>query len=359
MRQFCARDPPDPNRQDYLTTSAYVRFKDADRKLDDIDFRLVWLLRKLAVVRKEPFIGDMAILVDEMQRLLDKEPRAANKMTSYLKALIADLAIFTECHKQTDLYQPWAHSFMSDMLCYDDHLAERWTAFRKHWEPFYLSFGRTSFGKGSLSALGKELTKPFDYPVARMRTKENVRLMQLAEANLDALWARLDALMRPHADEYPGTVIAQAILRPHILQRTPEWTPPTPRKVAAIPNASLCVVTNALPGQLLHEKAGAKPTDGPETTITPSKKIKARGSPTKAARAPATETKTASTEHVAAQLKTVEADKRSFNVFRTLFFHLSSDAAPGEVPWKEFVHALVSVGFAAQNFYGSVWQFTP
>ena len=34
-------------------------------------------------------------------------------------------------------------------------------------------------------------------------------------------------------------------------------------------------------------------------------------------------------------------------------------STPGEVPWNDFLHAMVSVGFKAMKLYGYVWQFQP
>lgn len=32
---------------------------------------------------------------------------------------------------------------------------------------------------------------------------------------------------------------------------------------------------------------------------------------------------------------------------------------PGDTPWTDFLHAMVSTGFSAQKLQGSAWQFTP
>ena len=58
-------------------------------------------------------------------------------------------------------------------------------------------------------------------------------------------------------------------------------------------------------------------------------------------------------------LKQIAVDKRALKVFKTLFFVSSASSQPGEIPWTDFVHALVAVGFTAQKLYGSAWQFVP
>ncbi|KAI8240831.1 hypothetical protein K4K55_000301 [Colletotrichum sp. SAR 10_96] len=48
----------------------------------------------------------------------------------------------------------------------------------------------------------------------------------------------------------------------------------------------------------------------------------------------------------------------AFKVFRTLFFDPNITSHPGQVSWKDFLHAMTGTGiFAAEKLYGSVWQF--
>jgi hypothetical protein len=44
---------------------------------------------------------------------------------------------------------------------------------------------------------------------------------------------------------------------------------------------------------------------------------------------------------------------------KTIFFTPSISATPGEIKWIDFLHAMVWVGFAPEQLYGSVWHFTP
>ena len=54
-----------------------------------------------------------------------------------------------------------------------------------------------------------------------------------------------------------------------------------------------------------------------------------------------------------------ELDQRALKVFKTLFHQQSVSATPGEVAWKDFLHAMVSTGFIPEKLYGSAWQFQP
>lgn len=51
--------------------------------------------------------------------------------------------------------------------------------------------------------------------------------------------------------------------------------------------------------------------------------------------------------------------KRALAVFSVMFHTQSSHDGQGEIDWKDFLHAMTAVGFAAEKLYGSVWHFSP
>jgi hypothetical protein len=55
----------------------------------------------------------------------------------------------------------------------------------------------------------------------------------------------------------------------------------------------------------------------------------------------------------------IAVNKRPMQVFRRLFHSPNSPDQPGEIAWREFLHAMVSVGFNAEKVHGSAWQFWP
>ncbi|KAF4961723.1 hypothetical protein FGADI_86 [Fusarium gaditjirri] len=54
-----------------------------------------------------------------------------------------------------------------------------------------------------------------------------------------------------------------------------------------------------------------------------------------------------------------KVDRRALKTFPILFCDPDVTSTPGEVPWNDFLHAMASVGLAAEKLYGSVWQFSP
>ena len=51
--------------------------------------------------------------------------------------------------------------------------------------------------------------------------------------------------------------------------------------------------------------------------------------------------------------------RRAWKVFSTMFHMPSEKDHVGEINWGDFLHAMTSIGFAAEKLHGSAWQFTP
>jgi hypothetical protein len=69
-------------------------------------------------------------------------------------------------------------------------------------------------------------------------------------------------------------------------------------------------------------------------------------------------------EHLAEDLgdapTTFQVDRRALRNFGALFHTPSQHRAPPrEVAWADFLHAMTSLGFSAENLNGSSWEFTP
>jgi hypothetical protein len=60
------------------------------------------------------------------------------------------------------------------------------------------------------------------------------------------------------------------------------------------------------------------------------------------------------------QIKTTfYLDKRSYEVFQTLFSNPRNKNVPRDVRWVDFLRAMTSLGFSVDSLNGSAWQFTP
>jgi hypothetical protein len=54
-----------------------------------------------------------------------------------------------------------------------------------------------------------------------------------------------------------------------------------------------------------------------------------------------------------------KVDKRTHKVFKALFHSPYNSYLPSEVPWLDFLHAIVALGFSAEKAHGSAWNFFP
>jgi hypothetical protein len=52
-----------------------------------------------------------------------------------------------------------------------------------------------------------------------------------------------------------------------------------------------------------------------------------------------------------------DLDKRSRKAFRAVFHSGFTGNIPSEIPWTDFLHAMVQMGFSAEKLHGSAWQF--
>ncbi|KAJ0159167.1 hypothetical protein CTA2_10202 [Colletotrichum tanaceti] len=218
--------------------------------------------------------------------------------------------------------------------------------------------------------------KRFAYPSEKRRTKATTAVMIQSEANLDAFWAVIDRLLGgTNEGVLRDTATARFLSNKGDLQRTPEWVDdPTP--AIAEGQGRRGDGHGGAPGRseeafespfvtLPFQDDGRPPVIPKRTSNLPSAKTKTRGQPSsqEPPPPPPPETAAASPAAESAQRSTptrplVRVDARSLKVFRTLFFDPAVSSHPGEIAWKDFLHALTSTSmFAAEKLYGSVWQF--
>lgn len=122
-------------------------------------------------------------VLDELQRMMDCEPKIKDFITPLVASEISDLAIIAECLRQVDTYQPWANMFEDQVVDQEDRIEEDQVRFRR-------PTGKVVHAiKGSDSVLARFGTPEGDkfyYPVGKRKSKENTEALRHAELNLDA-----------------------------------------------------------------------------------------------------------------------------------------------------------------------------
>ncbi|KAK2730623.1 hypothetical protein CKAH01_02451 [Colletotrichum kahawae] len=321
-------------------------------KMGKIETHLTWLLRTLWEDGQNLFLASMPLVLDELERLLHAEPRAKELVSPYIASVIGSLSIISHCISQLDLYHPWAQSYDSMMVDREDGLKKE--------------FAVQTAGRAKVMAVLKEsnvlpaarLAEPsnnrFAYPSEKRRTKAVTATLIEAERNLDAVWAAVDRLILEKAGGLWMDAVRHVLEHNRSLQRTPEWVDEPAASGERKPKAKATDVQTDMVyrplSTLYFEKSGEAAED---VSQPPKMKKKTKGV------AAETSTPTADTDtHNEPALSPIRVDARSFKVFRTLFFDPNVTSHPGQVSWKDFLHAMTATGiFAAEKLYGSVWQF--
>ncbi|KAF5487168.1 hypothetical protein CGCS363_v013026 [Colletotrichum siamense] len=347
MRRFVTRDPP------VNATFISIKMK-GGVKMNKIETQLMWLLRTLWEDGQNLFLASMPLVLDELERLLHAEPQAKELVSPYIASVIGNLSIISQCISQLDLYQPWARSYESKMVDRGDVLKAE--------------FAMQTTGRARVMAVLKEsnllpaarLAEPsnnrFTYPSEKRRTKAITATLIEAERNVDAVWATVDRLIREKAGGLWMDAVRHVLEYNRSLQRTPKWVDEpeaTGEKKPKPTDVQTDMIYRPL-STLYFEKSGEAAQD---VTRPPKTKKKTKGAASQdlAETSIPTADADASNEPVSSPIC---VDARSFKVFRTLFFDPNVTSHPGQVSWKDFLHAMTGTGiFAAEKLYGSVWQF--
>ncbi|EQB48750.1 hypothetical protein CGLO_11994 [Colletotrichum gloeosporioides Cg-14] len=330
MRRFFARDPP--------VNASFIGIKmKGGVKMNKIETQLTWLLRTLWEDGQNLFFASMPLILDELERLLHAEPQAKELVSPYIASVIGSLSIISQCISQLDLYQPWARSYVSKMVDREDGPKKE--------------FAVQTAGRAKVMAVLKEsnvlpaarLAEPsnnrFAYPAEKRRTKAVTATLIEAEMNLDAVWAAVDRLILEKAGGLWMDAVRHVLEHNRSLQRTPEWVdePVTGEKKPKSTDKSGEAARDLSQPPKAKKKTNRVTSQEPAETSTPTADAETRKEPA---------------------LSPIRVDARSFKVFRTLFFDPNVTSHPGQVSWKEFLHAMTGTGiFAAEKLYGSVWQF--
>ena len=353
LRPYFVREIP----QDRMSNIIQVTSK-SQNKLDNAQKELLWLLETLWQDDYALFLMRMTTTVDELERLIQSEPKASASISSHVAEILSDLSILTEALRQLSIYQPWARTFENALVDREDEIKKEYADHTKDWK--WLLGATDGPDRLKIINLGKPTEQKFHYPVEKRRTKDNVEAMREAEKNLDAFWAAVDGNMRKRAGhKLDGTALKNLLAQSKILQRTPEWVELDKKRENQESERGvelLCKPLSELYFDLEHRTE--RTIDRSRAAEISAVKNKTRGTP----RLDSTKVESPDDAYLVSQQDvqpTFSVDARALKTFRTLFHTPSVSATPGEVPWTDFLHAMVSVGLVPEKLYGSVWQFSP
>lgn len=356
-RKYFVRQPP----PDATTSKILVQSK-AGINMNDIELQLLWILRTLWEDGQDLFFIRLPLIVDELGRLLETDPRAKELISARMAGTISDLSIISHCIGQLDLYLPWARGYEAALVDRDEGIKKEFAEHMRTCNNIMYALHDKHLTTVAMS--GNPTDKKFAYPFEKRRTKQNVEALQQAERNLDHFWANIDRIVYAKCGNLEGTDIRRVLTQPRVMQRTPDWTDPAPsaaKQPGREPASDSSLASLYVPLSTIYI---GEPTKGSgKSTRAPASKMKAKtrdvsttDTDTAAPQQPTTTVETA--ESNIKPVSTIPVDSRSLKVFRVLFFNPDVTSSPGEVAWTDFVHAMTSTGlFGAEKLYGSVWQF--
>jgi hypothetical protein len=341
MRQFCVRDPQDPNSTKISTVYSPPREDHAVKSLMPM-LEILW-------DDKQRHLFGLHSIVDELDRLIQADPEVKALISPFVAGRLSSLSVVSECLHQLHLYQPWARKVEDAMDVEKERLIK---AYKKTFQGWISILG-IKFEGSSIYRYADPSDGKFTYPVQRSRrVRDNVEILRKAEANVDAFWKAVDLFYKAKTGgKSQHDMVAHLLSQERSIQRTPPWTEPTKDK---------------------------KPTPQPEYVWQPFSSV--YHDPTKQVtgsfdrtslsdKLSKTKTKGIADEeiiqiepdnvHVPEQETVFTVDKRAHKVFKALFHSPSNPDIPGEIPWLDFVHAMDCTGFAAEKLQGSAWKFTP
>ncbi|KAI4693598.1 uncharacterized protein J4E88_001971 [Alternaria novae-zelandiae] len=343
MRTYISKTAEDPDSRNYA-----FEFEMSQAKGDSVTIRFLEVLSRIIVPRDPPGHGFVAEL-DDLERLIIKNPAAKGLLSPFVWADFSQMSVSSECIQRIRFYQPWSTQLEYEMIFRKLELGLEFAIFTGRWRP--VSTMR-SFEDVALKRMADPSDGKFHYPITERRSCATTDALRLAEENLDDFWKTADSFCRKLTGSSFPDLLERDISHGRSLRRTAPWTEPSARKEDARFHESHSESFH----QYTYKPFLFESYRGAEALTSVRRKVKTRGT-VDLARAEGNDAPDSTDQTILPISVTV--DKRSHLVFKTLFFSPSARDVPGEVSWKDFVHAMVQRGFEAEKLHGSSWRFTP
>lgn len=332
------------------TSQSHAQNTSAFTDAEDPLFRLFGLLcdKNQTIIKN---IG-LAIVVDEIQRTFDQDRAQQKRLSAFVHDRFSELALVSHIFEQLISILPWAANFPEMINVYKPKTSSdnpEGDAAAVH--------GGLVLNNLSPSIL--PLSEKLYYLIDRAYNRQNVEALQKAEANLDKFWKEADYTLMLFKGKSLEEILRRNSKQPHDLRRTPPWSPPSRPTDETSKTIEITSLENAFTAfELGVDKPGRFKAEPSKTKV----KTRGTGSPQKEDKHESSQNDVSSNSSLGALPPPVfEVSARASKVFRTMFHSFGSNDihAQREIDWKDFLHAMTAMGFAAEKLYGSVWHFTP
>jgi hypothetical protein len=342
-REFCSRAPPQHPKSSKIETQYSPPRQDHAVKRVMPFFDILFDDRQL-------FLFGLHSVTDEIERLVRSDVKVRALISPLVSRNLSSLSIISECLHQLHLFQPWARKIEDGMGLKRDELRSRYNQTFDGWSAIV----NTKFESSLIYQYADPTDGRFNYPVHRRRNRKNVETRRRAESNLDAFWAAVDVYYKTqNRGKTQHDMVADLLGSDRAVQRTAEWIEPE-KSVKSVPVNDYIYQPFS---PICHDRASQVTGNFDRASIlATSTKTKTRGTDIGHGQ-PAPQI--AIQHEPSADTKMFKVDKRTHKVFKALFHSPHSPDLPGEVPWLDFLHAMVALGFSAEKAHGSAWNFFP
>ncbi|OAL43910.1 hypothetical protein IQ07DRAFT_259125 [Pyrenochaeta sp. DS3sAY3a] len=286
-------------------------------------------------------------LLDELERLTRDEADAKDLISPLLASYFSQLSVVVVCLDQFHQYQPWAKRIEQAIKNNEENVRLRYDQKLGKWGKS--ENAPPSFLTMEIYRAGNPKDGKFYYPSNKPRNRETIMAMISAEVALDTFWKKANAVWQRHAGATPASLVHGIIGEP-FLHRTAPWVEPVKRR-------QLKLQIEEFPTRV-HDSDKEITGNFNKHATSSKQKVKTRGVPAMEREQGPPDPPPIAAPTPAAPPK-IALNKRSMKVFKTLFHSPNSPDQPGEIAWREFMHAMVSVGFNAEKLHGSAWHFWP
>ena len=197
------------------------------------------------------------------------------------------------------------------------------------------------------------------YPADKKRTFQHTEQMRLAERKLDSFWDNVDKDFVVAT----GKTLRQWMgsrLTARELQRTEPWQPTEREQQQQQKQKQHRKKTvDQRPSETPAFGTSPAPEIFSKLSTEPRKKQKTRGKIDPGSASSTTEPETTIPQESEPPVQTFSLSSRALKTMRALYPISTEDRKGRTVMWRDFLHAMYSLGFGVQKRHGSEWYFEP